>query len=394
MGIFIGVGSRHEELEQWGQAHLLEHLAFKGAGTHSAKDIAAMMDQLGGEFNAFTTRDYTCFYSKVLTPLAEDSLHLLQDLVFSPHLQEADLGRERQVVEEEMREAHDDLEDQCEELYMAALFSDVRLTHDILGTPESLANTSINALQDFYHRWYRPPHIVFGASGEGAEDVTSSIGRIVVPRSGEKGSIILPHDSGTVQQQVVKEMPAEQTHVIFGVKAPLFFEPEHETATLLAMILGGQNSSRLWQTLREEAGLAYTVSTGYSAQEQWAEMSSYFVVQPESVIEATTLFAEEMKRFIQEGPAIVEVKRAIIQVKTQLLFHLETPEGRLFRMGRLALSNRTAEPIERVLARLNAVTPDMVRELCRQLWGNPSQVAVAVVGKIPKNMGSLRDYFW
>lgn len=393
IGYLVGAGSRHETPEQWGAAHFLEHAAFKGAGDWDAKAIAALMDELGGEINAFTTRDYTCFYAKVLAPLADAALDLLTALVSRPWLAPDDIVRERQVILEEMREARDDLADRCEEAYLSALYPLDSIAHDPLGTARHIRRVTASALTRFHQHWYHPANLVLAVSGEGASAIVERLDDRLPFRPGDAAPVpSRPGPPTPAPREVWVREPAEQVHMMVGVAAPPVDDPRYYAAVLLATILGGQNSSRLWQRLREEEGLAYSVSTSYSGYVDWGELSTYLAVQPASLSRALHLTGEELAILKREGPRSEELARAVVQVKTSLVFGLETPEGRMLRLGRAGLADRAPLSLSVLMDRFNRVSPGDIQALAQDLWDSSSNVAIAAVGALPKTPGSFREW--
>lgn len=394
IGIFVGVGSRDESVDQEGMAHFLEHLVFKGAGPLDSHAIATQMDLLGGEVNAYTTRDYTCYYAKVLTPLAPQAWRLLWNMVAHPWLRDADVARERNVIKEELLEALDDLEDRCEMAYMKALWMDSALTHDVLGSAESLGQVNAQTLRDFYDKHYRPSNIAIAIAGDGTHNILALLEKealVVTPKAPLPSLRHLPRAQALEVHDV---QPSEQVQVLMGVAAPHLDSADYPATLLLSTIIGGQNTSRLWQRLREQDGLVYTVSTGYNAQPEWAEMSIHMALNPISVPEAMAAIAEEMQWFQQEGPSLDDIDRAIIQLETSLAFTRETPEGRMFRLGRYALCESCPPTNEFFIQRLRMVTAKDIQALSQKLWPHWEQVAIGVVGALaaPDPEASIRAW--
>ncbi|MCL5972074.1 MAG: insulinase family protein [Firmicutes bacterium] len=389
IGIFIGAGSRDEGPEQEGAAHFLEHLAFKGAGDHNSRQIAELMDGLGGEVNAYTTRDYTCFYAKVLSPMALTAWELLWDLVRNPWLAEGDLDRERNVVQEELLEAWDDVEDRCEMAYMQSLYQDHQMTHDILGTPETIKGLSWDTIKSFYRQHYTPANMLVAIAGEGTMALLENIRKLDNIVGGEAPSRLKPVPAPS---HVHYHHKAEQLQILLGAPAPLLTQDEYPAALLLSTLLGGQNSSRLWQRLRETEGLVYTVSTGYNAQADWGELSIHMALNPGSLASALSATKSEVEQFIAHGPEAHEVQRALAQLTTSLAFTRETPDGRMFRLGRYGLLGQVPQSGDLLLDQLTRVTPRQVQTLAETLFGDWSRVAVGTAGNLPREWRNLRDF--
>lgn len=393
MAFFVGVGSRHEAQTEWGAAHFLEHLVFKGAGSWPASELANRMDLLGGDINAFTSRDYTCFYAKVLQNRSLDSLELLRVLVEEAWLTNPDVERERRVIAEEYREAQDDLEDRSEEAYYRALFRDPALAHEILGSPNHIESMTAGQIREFYHKWYRPDNMVVAITGQAFQEFRTMVERWGIqtpkraPRSAFEPAPIPTLSNGEFRYP----SPAEQTHLTVGVAAPCLGDPEYYATLLLATILGGQNSSRLWQRLREREGLVYTVSTSYAPQADWGDLAIYLALEPDSAQTALRLVNEEIQCFVADGPDSAELDRALVQMESHLVFGLETPDGRMFRLGRYALMGQSPPSPQTMMDRLRRVTADEIRNLAGRLW-KPDRIAIGASGKIPDGLTSMRSY--
>ncbi len=398
IGLFVGVGSRAETVaSNWGAAHFLEHLVFKGAGTLDGAAIARAMDDLGGEINAYTTREHTVFYAKVLASRAWDAWQLLRTMVFYPRLATADVEKERQVIIAERHEALDDPEDRCEQAYMKSLYADADLVHDILGTGRSIRALSTARLKRFYRQWYRPAGMCVALSGQGAAALADRIReQEMVPARPEVAAVGEPVTVPPipVPRELLLRADGEQVHTMVGTAAPPLDDPNYEATQLAATILGGQNSSRLWQQLREEAGLVYTVYAAYSAHSQWGDLSIYLAVHPRSLTEALRLAGNTLRTFLTQGPSPQEIERARVLITTALAFSLETPEGRMVRLGRWGLANAPPPSLADVRQRLEAVGPQDVQSVAKQLWTDPGEVALAAVGPIPRRIAPLRSYFF
>ncbi len=371
IAFFVRVGSRDEPKDQYGAAHFLEHAVFKGAGNWSARDIAGIQDQLGGEINAFTTRDYTVYYAKVLSSKASEALELLWTLISAPFLESSDIDKERHVILEELLEAQDDLEDRSSELYVSALFPDPDFHHDVLGTKETIQNFKAQDLRDFHRQFYFPGNIVAVLAGDGVDQLRRQLQSFSWPKSGH---------SRPLSRQPVFHQPrvrmlqkaGEQVHLTMGIAAPLLDDVAHDATLILTTILAGQNTSRLWQRLREEEGLVYTVSASYSALKDWAELSVYMALSPGSVPRALEVARDEIQQLVLTPPSSRERDLALTQAETSMAFAMETPDGRVMRLGLYALYGMMPlDPRER-LSQLEQVTCDEIRVTAHRLFhGSP-----------------------
>ncbi|MBX5466684.1 MAG: insulinase family protein [Firmicutes bacterium] len=394
VAIVMGVGSRHEVAEaEWGAAHFLEHAVFKGAGAWDGKGLAAWMDRLGGEVNAFTTRDYTCYYAKVLPEFGDSAFELLTTMVFDPRLDPEDLDRERAVIAEEILEAEDDLEDRCEAAYLAALYPDPTFTHEILGTAQSIAGLDRERLVAFHRRWYQPAHTIFAVAGEGAWELAE---RLLARHGGRNEDDRYPKGPGATlpvqPREVVERVDRDQVHWMVGAPAP---PPPSWRAALVgevaATVMAGQNSARLWQRLREERGLVYTLQSGYSAHRDRAEMSVYAVVSPAKLEEALRVTGDEIAALATGAQLGEAVERAKVQVETAVRFQWETSDGRMLHLVRHVLEGAKAPPtLEEMVAGIRTIEEREVQAVLAETWGDPARWAVAAVGPVPRRWTSLR----
>lgn len=386
LALFVAVGSRDERPHEWGMAHLLEHLVFKGAADRDHRAIARQMDLLGSDINAFTTRDYTCFHAKVLDAEAVSAYQLLRDMVRAPWLREEDLEREKQVVREEMKESLDDPDEILDTLITEALYDDLTYTHDILGTLESLNGALGSGLKAFYGTHYEPANMVLAISGGAVGAV-----RLAVQEDFGHGaaSSALPHRRAVPRLSLRTREQSEdfeQVKLAVGVSAPSRYDPGYAAALMTASILGGQNSSRLWQRLREQDGLVYTVGTQYAPETDFGDMITYLGLGPESVDEAMRAFSEEVTRLAQEGPDDAELEYTRRYLNTVLVMNQETPDARVMRMGRYALDGLVTPELDALARALDAVTR---HDVCAraQVWLVDSPRAVAACGPVANIAG-------
>jgi predicted Zn-dependent peptidase len=377
LGLFIDVGSRDERPNVWGTAHFLEHAVFKGAGTRNGRQIAEAGDRLGAEINAFTTRDYTCFYGKSMDGMLGEVYALIHSMVSEPWLTNDDVERERDVIAEEMREARDDTADRVSDAFMRALYEDDGLTHEVLGTPESVAQVSAKTLREFHRQFYVPARMALALAGEGGRTVIQQWvpSEATAERRSRKRPRVRP-------QRVIIEEDREQVQVILGVAAPPFESPESYACDLLATLLGGQTSSRLWQRLREDEGLVYSVDVDYEAEIDWAYMSISLAVHPSRLHRALAAIDEEVRRVSRDGFTSDEIERAKIQLRSGLWFGLETVDHRMLHLGRHLLLGKLPPSVATMEARIQAVQASELTQLLIRLWGDPSGVALAAVGPV------------
>lgn len=383
LAFFVAVGSRDETPLEWGSAHFLEHLLFKGAGCWDYRAIAREMDRLGADINAFTTRDYTCFYARVLDSSALAAYRLLTTLVTEPWLSADDVVREKSVVVEEMRECQDDPDDVLDLLLTNSLYRDASYTHDILGTRDSLKSITADTLQAFFKQYYHPANMVFGVSGGARDAVLKALSEDF---SDSRTASWLPRRRTVPGLQFGRQTAKadwEQLHIGLAVPAPGRYSPGYARALMTAGILGGQNSSRLWQRLREEEGLVYTVAAQYGPEDDFGEMSLYLSLGPESLDQALIGLSEELRKLADLGPDEDELERTRTSLYTMLVMGQETPDARIMRLGRTGLDQRLPLNLATTKEQFEQVKASLIQEEMHR-WSRSDEIALAAAGPILK----------
>lgn len=389
LAFFVAVGSRDESPEDFGSAHLLEHLLFKGAGDWDYRAIAREMDHLGADVNAFTTRDYTCFYARVLDASAPRAYRLLATLVTRPWISASDLMREKSVVVEEIRESQDDADDVLDRLLTEASYQDPQYTHDILGTIKTLQGIHSDSLAAFFNRFYRPSNMVFAVSG-GACDAVLQLVSLDFSKGAADSQ--LPHQRSQPHWRATERTlstPWEQVHWGMAVPAPARYDSGYAAALVTASILAGQNSSRLWQRLREEEGLVYTVSAQYGPEEAFGDLSVYLSLGQGNMDRAARALWDELNQLIDKGPNGDELERTRASLYTMLVMGQETPDQRVMRLGRAGLDRRLAPNLATLKSQLEEVGSEAVRQ-CAQKFRMPGELATALAGPLRKPEDAIR----
>jgi predicted Zn-dependent peptidase len=379
-GIWVGVGSRDETPAMGGASHFLEHLLFKGTKRRSALDISAQIEAVGGETNAFTTKEYTCYYARVLDadlPLAVD---VMGDLVTSSVLAEADVETERGVILEEIAMHDDEPDDEVHDLLSRALFGDHPLGRQVSGTAETISALTRRQIHGFYRRRYRPPQLVVAAAGNLEHDAVVKLVRATGLADGPAAAPAPLHRraGATVRggQVVVRDKDTEQAHLVLGGPGLGRLDERRFTLGVLNNSLGGGMSSRLFQEIRERRGLAYSV---YSYTSQYAEtgvIAVYAGCAPGKVDEVLDLTRTELARVAAKGLTDAEVARGRGMTKGALVLGLEDTGSRMTRLGKGELLYGELLTVDDLLARVDAVGPEQVRAVAAELLGEPMSLAV------------------
>jgi len=386
-GIWAGVGSRDEDLAHAGATHYLEHLLFKGTARRSALDISAAMDAVGGELNAFTAKEYTCYYARVLDADLPLAIDVLADMVTSSLIEPKDVDAERGVILDEIAMNDDDPSDTVHEAFAAQLLGDTPMGRPILGSVDSINAITRDQIAGHYAARYKPQNLVVAAAGsldhaEVVELTRSAFGPALtgdadplpprLPGSGQADS----RPSGTGARLVSRGI--EQANLVLGCGGLARTDDRRFALGVLNAALGGGMSSRLFQEVREKRGLAYSV---YSFSMQHADSGMWGVYagcMPAKADEVLSICRDEIAKVISGGLTDDELNRGKGQLRGSIVLGLEDPSSRMSRLGKAELVYPRLEPVEEILAAISAVTHDDVREVAAAVLAQPK--ALAVVG--------------
>lgn len=382
-GIWVGVGSVDERPTQAGATHYLEHLLFKGTSQRDALEISSSVESVGGEINAFTAKEFTCYYARVLDtdlPLAVD---VVSDMVTSSLIASADVESEREVVLEEIAMRDDDPSDAVHELVTSQMWDDDPLGRPILGTVESISGMSREVVNRYYRHRYRPEHIVVAAAGNlDHADVVRQVRKAFGAFLDGDAEPAMPRIGGHVPRVgrgvVLLDRPTEQANVVLAVPGISRNDDRRFALSVLNAALGGGMSSRLFQEIREQRGLAYSV---YSFASQFAAtgmVGVYAGCQPKKVDQVLELTREVLADVAARGIGDDEFRRGKGQARGGLVLGLEDTSARMSRIAKAELVYDELPSVDELLARIDAVTPDDVRAVAAELLS--ATPVLAVVG--------------
>jgi predicted Zn-dependent peptidase len=392
IGYWVAVGSRDEQPVTYGSTHFLEHLLFKGTPTRSALDIAVAFDAVGGEHNAMTAKEYTCYYAKVQDRDLPMAVDVLADMFTSSVLEPAEFETERGVILEELAMADDDPSDVTSERFFEAVLGEHPLGRPIGGSPETIRAVTREAVWEHYRANYRAQDLVITVAGAVDHDelvrgVTAALERAgwnlstesapVERRSGTNDAI----ERGSAL--VTVKRPIEQANIIAGVPGIAAADERRATLSVLNSILGGGMSSRLFQEIRERRGLAYSVYSFAPSYSDAGLFGIYAGCSPAKVAQVTELMLAEFATLATGGVTEEEMRRAIGQLSGASALALEDSDTRMSRLGRSELTLGEFVDLDESLRRLSAVTASGVRELAAELHSRP--VSIAAVGTVDDN---------
>jgi predicted Zn-dependent peptidase len=381
VGVWVGVGSRDEGRSVAGAAHFLEHLLFKSTPTRTAVDIAQAVDAVGGELNAFTAREHTCYYAHVLDTDLELAVDLVADVVLRGRCVADDVEIERDVVMEEIAMRDDDPEDTLGDVFLSAMFGAHPVGRPVIGSVESISAMTRAQLHSFHTRRYTPERMVVAVAGNVQHDevvalVREHFGsrlvrgrRTVAPRTGT-GRI-----TGKPTLRLVNR-DAEQTHLSIGVRTPGRHWESRWALSVLNTALGGGLSSRLFQEIRETRGLAYSVYSAVDTFSDSGALSIYAGCQPERFDEVVRVTADVLETVARDGITEAECRIAKGSLRGGLVLGLEDSGSRMNRIGRSELNYGEHRSIAQTLNKIDAVSLEEVNAVARQLLTRPYGAAI------------------
>jgi len=374
LGFWVGVGARDEEPEEAGASHFLEHLLFKGTATRSAADIAEAVDAVGGELNAFTTKDHTAFYVRLLASDLELGLDILCDIMWRPAFRAGDVDSERQVILEELHMQADEPEDLAQELLASALWPGHPLGREVLGDEATVSGMERARLRAYHRKRYRPGATVFAAAGRVDHDrIVAGLAERLTTAGGRPPRRRPPR--APAERLVARRHPTEQAHLAIGIPWVSRHDPDRHAATVLTHILGGGASSRLFQEVRERRGLAYAVYAYRTGYDDAGALAVYAGTAPARAGEALKVLTGELER-LADGVTAREVEVATGGIVGSMAIGLEDSGARMHRIARSLLLHGEVPAMDQVTAAFKAVTVDDVRRAAVRLLDAPRSLAV------------------
>ncbi len=385
LGIWVGAGSRHESAAENGVAHFIEHMVFKGTEKRTAAQIAQEMDSIGGQVNAFTTKESTCFYVRALDTHLAQAIDILCDMFFQSAFRQEDVGTERGVILEEIGMYADNPEDLCSERLAAAVYKGSPLARPILGKPATLKTMTGSSLRAWRDTHYRPDQVVVALAGSFSpavvEDLKARFGAMS-PVAKRK------HKTATFQSAfTLKKKAIEQNHLTLAFPGFPYGHEKRFALQLLSFVLGGGMSSRLWQEVREKRGLCYSVYSYGAGHEDTGLFGIYTALGRETEAQALNAIKSVVTELVQDGISEEELSRAREQSKASVLMGLESTQSHMSHMGRSALLTGTILTPDEIISAYDSVTREDVLALARTIF-DPQNMALSAVGRV-----ETEDYY-
>jgi predicted Zn-dependent peptidase len=383
LGVWVGAGSRNEEPHEHGLSHLIEHMAFKGTALRSARKIAEDIENVGGDINAATSVEYTSYTARVLGENVDVALDVVGDILTNSVFDDVELAREKGVILQEYAAVEDDPDDLIYDAFMETAFAGQAIGRPILGRPETVDSFDAGIIRTFMQREYAPNRMVFAAAGDVEHpEIVAAAERFfgAMPRIEPREGAAARYTGG--ERRIQRKL--EQANIVFGLPGLSFKEPGYYATHLFAHVLGGGLTSRLWHEVRETRGLAYSIDAFHWPFSDCGLFGIGAGTSGGDVAELMDVTLDCTRRAIADLDQ-VEVSRAKAQVKVALLTALETPGGRIERIARQLLSWGRVITSEEVVAKVDAVSVEDVREAGRRLLnGPPTLAAIGPIKGLPK----------
>ena len=380
IGVYIKVGSRHEDWSLSGASHFIEHMLFKGTDRRSAREIAESFEGIGGQLNAFTAKEHACVYARTLDEHLDTALDIIFDMLFHSSFAPKDFETEKGVIVEEINMYEDTPDDLVHDVFSQQLWQGHSMGRPILGTLDSVQGFKREEIYDFYRRAYVPANMIIAIAGNvdaaRVKEKLESYLKQDMPDSTQFINIEVA-DYEPFIKMVAKD--TEQVQICLGLPGISYQDKRRYTQNIMNSILGGGISSRLFQTIREELGLAYSV---YSYPSNYSDTGSYIIhigTGPGKVAQLFEVFHAEIDKFRQQGVIIPEVERTRQLVKSSMLMGMESVMNRMNRLGKSILMYGQVIPVDEVLEQIYAVTPEKVNHFADEVLDLP-RFSLAAVG--------------
>jgi len=381
VGVWLSRGSRHEPTTHAGIAHFVEHMLFKGTERRTAEGLAQEVDSIGGQLDAFTSKEYAGYYMKVLDEHLPVAVDLLADLVSHPTFTPSDIEKEQKVVLEEIKMVEDTPDDLVHEIFSEAFWPNHPLGRPILGVPDSVSALDQRALQEYFSGTYVAPNLAVVAVGNLDHDRLKAMLEAAladVPGEGEPSIIAPPH---VAQSTLVRRKVLEQSHVCLGTPALPQNHPDRYVAYALNTVLGGSMSSRLFQNVREKRGLAYAVFSGLSAYHDTGALSIYAGCANDVVSELIDVVVAELRHVKDDPVDEAELRRAKDHLKGSLMLNLESTSSRMSHLARQEIYRDRTDTLDAMLAAIEQVSVADVQRVARQFFA-AGALGVTVLGDV------------
>ncbi len=385
MGLWVNVGSRDETEDEYGTSHFLEHMFFKGTKTRSAKQVALTADALGGELNAFTTRESTTFYAKVLDEHLSTVIDLLADIFQSSLFDPTEIKKESQVILEEIKMVEDDPEDLVYDLHLEETWKGSALAHSILGTPAHVASMSREKILSYIKRTYDPKEMVIAIAGRFDEKKMMAQLAAAFGNYNNAGTRLEPRQAAkTVSHIRVKKRSLEQVHLCIATEGLSYLSPKRYALYLLNTILGGGASSRLFQEVREDRGWAYSIYSSPASYFDCGLFTVYAGTSPQNAPKVVDVVLNMLNKVKQDGVDADELQRAKNQTKGSMMLSMESTSTRMCRIAKEELCFGRNFSLKEIVSEIDKVSLRDLQDLANLLFRQET-LSLTALGQVTRS---------
>lgn len=379
VGVWADVGTRHEDLKHNGVAHMVEHMMFNGTPTRTSRQIAEAVEDVGGQINAYTSREITAYYIHLLKNDMPMAMDILSDILQRPTFPDNELEKERGVILQEIGMTNDTPDDVVFDYYQETAYPDQALGAPILGRENIIENMKKDTLYDYVHRFYTPEKLVVSAAGNVDHDTFVHTAQTMfsdLPKNTNQNYSAAKYQGG--DKRVEKDL--EQSHVVLGFQGVNREDPDYYSAVILGTVLGGGMSSRLFQEIREKRGLVYSIYSSHSAYHDDGQFEIYAGTGPENLDKLIPVTCEEIVKIMQGPISEAELNRAKAQIKAGILMSRESMLSRANRQAKYLINFHRAPDVARLIAQVDAVTVYTVQKIAQKIFaGKPTLAALGPV---------------
>jgi predicted Zn-dependent peptidase len=389
LGAWVNVGTRHETAEVNGISHLLEHMAFKGTARRSAQQIAEEMDNVGGHLNAYTSRDHTAYFAKVLKDDADLAVDVISDILLNSTMDAEELEREKHVIVQEISQVNDTPDDVIFDQFQAQAYPDQPMGWPVLGSERLVRSVTSQRLKKYLSDHYGAEHTIVAASGNVNHDAfAKSVEKSFsgLRRRAEVNAVPGTYGGGEARE----ERDLEQVHVVLGFPGVAYHDPDYYSAAALSVLMGEGMSSRLFQEIREKRGLAYSIFSSTQSFSDTGLFTIYTGTAPDDLPKLVPILCDEIRKAAGSITA-EETKRAKAQIKSSLLMSMESPSSRCTSRARQLVVYGRPLSVQEVIGKLEAVNAASISAAAGRLFsGAPTLAAIGPLDKLPA-LGEIRQ---
>ncbi len=384
IGFWVGVGSRHESRTEGGMSHFMEHMLFKGTKTRSAREISETFETLGAELNAFTSKEFTCFYSRLIDEHLDIGMEVLADMIQNPKFDKSHLDSEKKVVLEEIAMYEDTPDEQIHDIFTATLWPEHPLGKSVLGSNESVRGFDPKKARDFFDEYYYPENIVVAAAGNVSHgEVLDLIKKFYVKDAeGEMDRKDIAAKTSASIKVINKQ--TEQVHICLGTAALDARHPDRFALSVMENVLGGGMSSRLFQKVREEKGLAYAIFSYHSLFQETGNLAVYAGTRVDNMNEVLKIILDELHSIAEKGITDAELNRSREHIKGQLALGLESTRNRMTRLGKSELIHGEILSVDDLVEKVMEVDLDVIQRLAESIFDS-KKLVLTVIGPITED---------